>query len=73
MDAELIKLAAQYGGPGLFALGIFLVYRRDMQQHIANWQGQSQMLVQVVKENTAAIAALTAHLDRVLDLVKNRE
>lgn len=73
MDTELLTLAAPLGVGGVLALGMFLVHRRDMQQHISNWQGQSQMLVQVVKDNTVAITKLTEHLDRVIELVKDRQ
>jgi hypothetical protein len=67
MDAELIKLAPALGVGGVLALVMFFVHRADMKQHIANWQGQSTALIQVVKENTAAITALIAKLDDVLD------
>jgi hypothetical protein len=73
LTPETIQWAASLGVGGLLALGMFLVYRRDSQQNTANWQGQSQMLVQVVKENTAAISALTANLNLVRDLVRERE
>lgn len=73
LTPETIQFAASMGVGGLLALGMFLVYRRDMQQHVENWKGQSQILVQVVKDNTAAITALTTHLDRVLELVRERE
>jgi hypothetical protein len=58
LTPETIQWAASLGVGGLLALGMFLVYRRDSQQNIENWKGQSTILVQVVKENTAAVTAL---------------
>lgn len=71
MDAETLKYAASLGVGGVLALAMFLIHRKDMQEHIAHWRGQSEILIQVVKENTTAIAALTSHLDRVLERVKS--
>jgi hypothetical protein len=48
---------------GILAGGIFFVYRKDSLIWQEAWKGQSQILVQVVKENTAAVTALIAKLD----------
>lgn len=80
LTPQTIQFFSTLGVGGVLGFGMFLFYRQEKQQHMEelrqnadNWKGQSAMLVQVVKENTAAIAALTAHLDRVLELVKGRE
>lgn len=64
MEIELIKMAAPLGVGGVLAAVMFFFYRADAQRNADNWKGQSELLVQVVKENTAAISALTARLDR---------
>ena len=64
---ELLPFATSLGVGGVLALGMFLVYRRDAQQNLENWRGQSEMLITVVKENTQVISKLTEKLDRVLD------
>lgn len=69
LDAETLKLVATLGVGGVLAWGMFSVYRKDSLAWQSAWKGQSEMLVQVVKENTAAITALVTKLDqRVGDL-----
>ena len=58
MDTETVKLLAPLGTGGILAAIIFIIYRKDAIQWQEAWKGQSQMLVQVVKENTSAITAL---------------
>jgi len=48
---------------GVIAIIIFAFYRKDVKMYHNLWKGQSTMLVEVVKENTAAITKLTAKLD----------
>jgi hypothetical protein len=59
-ELELGKWALQWGGPmaGLLAL-LFFFYRKDMMKNSEDWRGQSGTLLQVVKENTAAITRNT--------------
>lgn len=59
---DLLTLAASLGVGGILALAIFLAYRKDCQRWQDAWKGQSEMLVQVVKENTAAVTALVAEM-----------
>lgn len=66
MDLDLLKYLGGTGAVGVLAGLIFMVYRKDALQWQDAWKGQSQMLVQVVKENTEAITALTEKLDGVL-------
>lgn len=58
MDAEALKWLASLGVGGVIAGGMFLVYRKDALAWQQAWKGQSEMLVQVIKENTAAITEL---------------
>jgi hypothetical protein len=61
-DAEMLKWLASLGTGGILAGVIFFVYRKDSMAWQSAWKGQSDIMVQVVKENTAAITALTARL-----------
>lgn len=40
------------------AVLMFYFYRKDVNAYVELWRGQSQQLVQVVKENTEAITKL---------------
>jgi len=61
---NLIQYFAPLGVGGILAAFIFLAYRKDSLNWQEAWKGQSQMLLQVVKENTAAIVALTTKFDK---------
>lgn len=61
-DADTFKYFASLGVGGVLAGLIFFMYRKDAIAWQEAWKGQSQILVQVVKENTAAITALVAKL-----------
>jgi hypothetical protein len=60
MDVEFLKYLSTLGVGGLIAGLMFMVYRKDMAQYAAQWKGQSEALLQVVKENSAAITANTS-------------
>lgn len=55
---ELSKYIATLGVGGILAAVIFLVYRQDAIAHAKAWQGQSEALMTVVKDNTIAVTAL---------------
>ncbi len=59
MDHEFIKYLSTLGVGGLIAGLMFLVYRKDMKTYSEQWRGQAEILVQVVRENSTAIAANT--------------
>lgn len=63
MDPDGLKFLASLGVGGVLAGTMFVIYRKDALAWQAAWQGQSQILVQVVKENTAAVTALISKLD----------
>lgn len=60
IEPEFLKYFATLGVGGVLAGFIFWFYRKDSNEHAKAWQGQSEMLVQVVRENTAAITSLQA-------------
>lgn len=62
-DPETIKVIGSLGLGAVLAWGMFSVYRKDAVAWQNAWKGQSEMLIQVVKENTAAITALIAKLE----------
>lgn len=65
MDAETMKYLVSLGVGGTLAGMMFLVYRKDMKANAESWRGQSEMLMVVVKENTAAITALIHLVERM--------
>lgn len=67
MDPDTLKYFGSLGVGGALAGFMFLLYRKDSLQWQEAWKGQSQMLVQVVKENVAAVTALIAKLDQRRD------
>lgn len=57
---ELLKFSATLGVGGLLAFAMFLFYRKDQMANAEAWRGQSDVLIAIVKENTAAISQLQA-------------
>ena len=66
MDADFIKYLATLGVGGTLACMMFFVYRKDMRQVLDAWKGQSELLLSVVKENTAAISTLTSLIKELI-------
>lgn len=71
MDLEMLKAIASQGVVGILAFGMFKVYEKTTKDHadklavhIANWKGQSELLVGMVERNTEAMTALRVVLDR---------
>lgn len=64
MDPASLEFLAPLGVGGILAGVIFWFYRKDANAWQESWKGQSVILVQVVKENTAAITALVTLLQR---------
>lgn len=58
MDTEFLRYLATLGVGGVLAGFIFWFYRKDAAEHTKAWQGQSEVLIRVVQENTVAITAL---------------
>lgn len=71
MDAEFVKWMATLGVGGVLAAFMFHFYRKDVRTYTDQWRGQSEALMGVVKDNTAAVTemnvavkALHRRLDR---------
>ena len=61
----MVKWLVSLGVGGVLAGGMFAVYRKDMRVNSEAWRGQSEMLMSVVKENTAAITSLIQLVNRI--------
>jgi len=57
MDTEFIKYLSTLGLGGILAAFMFHFYRKDVERYTELWRGQSEQLIQVVKENTTAITS----------------
>ena len=74
-DQEFAKWVATLGVGGALAGVIFFFYRKDVSSYINLWKGQSEVLLEVVQENTKVITELTIAvnaLQRKLDGVDSR-
>lgn len=67
VDEGLVRFVSTLGVGGAVAALIFLAYRKDVSLFTNGWKGQAEMLMQVVKENTAAITSNTATGSALLD------
>jgi hypothetical protein len=63
MDMFLEQLPG-LGVGGVLAMVIFHFYRVDRKNSLDRWQGQSDALIQVVKENTIAITTLCERIEK---------
>jgi uncharacterized membrane protein len=59
---DFAKWCASLGVGGILAAFMFMFYRRDMKDRLANQQQQTDLLTDVVKENTSAITTLTTEI-----------
>lgn len=59
LEPDFIKFIASLPTELILAAVMFLFYRKDVKTYTDLWKGQSEMLVQVVKENTVAITTNT--------------
>ena len=62
MDGEFVKWFATLGVGGVLAGLMFVFYRKDVKLYTDQWRGQSDQLMNVVKDNTEAITALRYEL-----------
>lgn len=58
-EPELIQIVAPLGVGGVLAVIMFYFYRKDAETYTSQWKGQSELLMEVVKENTKAITSNT--------------
>lgn len=73
MDIEFVKWVATLGVGGVLAGMMFHFYRKDVQRYTDLWEGQSDSLMLIVKENTIAITRLTAVVEVLLRRVEERQ
>lgn len=66
MDAEFTKWLITLGVGGVLAGFMFVFYRKDVKLYTELWKVQSEMLITVVKENTASNIKL-------ISLIENQE
>lgn len=73
MELETVKFLATLGVGGVLAGLMFVFYRKDTLGHAEAWRGQSEALLEVVKENTIAVTALqqtTAALRQTIEALR---
>lgn len=64
MGTEIATLAP-LGIGGVLAYAMFMVYRKDAKEWAAKWHEQTKLLMEVVKENTAAMTELITYVRRL--------
>lgn len=62
-DIEFVKWFATLGIGGVLAAFMFMFYRKDMQQYTELWRTTSELLMTVIKENTASNAKLISLIE----------
>ena len=74
MDQEFFRFLASLGVGGVLAGLLIYFYRADAKEWTERWQGQSEMLMMVVKENTAAITSNTKIVEALrMEVLEVRE
>jgi len=63
VDTEFLKWFATLGVGGVLAAFMFFFYRKDVKQYTDLWKGQSEVLIVVVKDNTASNTKLVTVID----------
>ena len=70
MDAEFLKQFANYGVGGVLGIVVLMFYRKDVRQFTELWKSQTEMLIDVVRENTESnvkLGIMIESLHRRLD------
>jgi len=62
--SEGVKWFSSLGVGGIIAGVLFMFYRKDVKQYTDLWKAQTEMLVEVVKENTASNTKLIALIEQ---------
>ena len=63
VDAEFTKWLVTLGVGGVLAAFMFTFYRKDVRQYTELWKSTSDLLVGVVKENTASNTKLISLIE----------
>lgn len=72
---DFLKMLPSLGVGGVLAGMMFFFYRKDMLKVTEQWQGQTEILVTVVRENSASNASLissNASLAAAVDALHRR-
>lgn len=72
MDTDFLQWLSTLGVGGVLAAFMFYFYRKDVRHYTDLWKGQSEALMQVVKENTIAITANTQVVGSLRMELQNR-
>lgn len=77
INVEFTEWLITLGVGGILAAFMFMVYRKDMKQFTDLWQSSTNLLIQVVQENTSSITKLVALIEsqerntiRLMDIEK---
>lgn len=70
-DQDTIKWFTSLGVGGALALFWAWVYRKDALEWVAAWKGQTELLLDVVKEMTAAMTALSQQCNVQMQMSKD--
>lgn len=63
LDPETIKWFTTLGVGGILAAFMFLFYRKDQKQFTELWQAQASQFASIIRDNTAAITAITGTIE----------
>ena len=63
VETVTVNWLATLGVGGILAALMFLLYRRDIKSYTELWKGQSDVLLQIVKENTESNVELKALIE----------
>lgn len=70
-DPEFVKWLATLGVGGVLAAFMFWFYRKDVKMYTELWQAQTDILMMVIRENTASNIKLIALIE-MMDRRSNR-
>lgn len=62
-ESEFVKWLITLGVGGVLAGFMFAFYRKDIKQYTELWKASSDVLMQIVKENTASNTKLISMLE----------
>lgn len=65
MDPETIKWIVSQGIGAVLALGMFLLYRKDVHEALNSWQSQTKILTDLVKEVSTTLQAHTSTIQEM--------
>jgi hypothetical protein len=82
-NPDFVKWVLTFGVGGVLALVMFLVHRKDSQRNIDQWKGTAEVLMAVVRDNTASNIKLITMIETmernavrkqdVLDLIAQQQ